>query len=136
MRIVITFLIIWFISLSSSLVYSKNCPEYLTKSTAQVVILLMRFRQLNLVSRRFLILLRYLILIFSFSSVCLMETASNISKILSFLFSPAFWFFPGLDILSLPLFLFSHFSFSARHIFKSQIPFLYPSCIFLLFVLV
>ena len=37
-------------------------------------------------------------------------------------------------LLFFPLFLFSNFSLQALHIFQHQIPFLYPGCIFLLFV--
>ena len=40
----------------------------------------------------------------------------------------------GLTVLSLPLFVFSHFSLSKGYIFLCLIPFLYLSCKFLLFV--
>ena len=62
----IKFLVLWPICLNSSLVYFKNGSAYLTRMTAQVFISLMRFLLLSLVSRSFLILLRYSFLIFSF----------------------------------------------------------------------
>ena len=55
---VITFHVLWFICLSFSLVHFKNGPEYLTRSTAQVFIPLIRFLQHSFVSSSFLDLLR------------------------------------------------------------------------------
>ena len=65
-----------FICLNFSLVHFKNDPEYLSK----VYILLMRFLQQSLVSRSFLVHLRYFFLIFSFISLCPMVFTSNILK--------------------------------------------------------
>ena len=56
---VISFLVIWSICLSSSLVHFKNGPEYLKRCIAQVFIPLIRFRFDSLVSSCFLVLLRY-----------------------------------------------------------------------------
>ena len=53
--IVITFLVLWSICLSSSLVHFKNCPEHLTRGTALLFIPLMRFLQWNLVLCSFLV---------------------------------------------------------------------------------
>ena len=78
LSIVINFLVLWSIYLSSSLVYFKNGPKYLTKSTTLVFTPLMRFLPQNLVSRRFLVLLRYSFLIYSFISTCLWLSGSNI----------------------------------------------------------
>ena len=75
---VISFLVLCSICLSSSLVYFKNGSEYLTRRTAQVFIPLKRFHQDSLVLSCFLILLKYSFLIFSFTSFCLMGSASNI----------------------------------------------------------
>ena len=56
---VISFLVPWSICLSSSLVHLRKGPEYLTRSTAQVFIPLIRFLQLSFVLSSFLVLLRY-----------------------------------------------------------------------------
>ena len=103
------------ICFSSSLVQFKNSPEYLTWSTPQVFIPLIRSLQRSFVSSSFLFLLGYSFLIFPFISTCLM--ISN-SKYLWVSFSPNVlnlsWF--GSSILSvkcrLPLFITSmaHFS--------------------------
>ena len=68
--------------LSPSLLYVKNCPEYLTRGTTQVFIHSMRFLLYSLVSRIFLVFLRNSFLIFSFTSACLMVCTSNIPKYL------------------------------------------------------
>ena len=57
--IVISFLVLWSICLSSSLVHLRKGPEYLTRSTAQAFIPLIRFLQDSFVSSGFLALLRY-----------------------------------------------------------------------------
>ena len=57
--IVFSFLVLWFICLSSSLIYFKNGPEYLLRETAQVFTPLVRFQQYSFVSRSFLFFLRY-----------------------------------------------------------------------------
>ena len=68
---VISFLVLWSICLSSSFVHLKNGPEYLIMGTAQVLIHLIRLLLLSLVSRSFLVLLRYSFLTFLFISACL-----------------------------------------------------------------
>ena len=62
---VISFLILWSICLSSSRVYFKNSPEYLTRDTAQVFIPLIRFLLCSFVSINILVLQRYSFLFFS-----------------------------------------------------------------------
>ena len=60
--IVINFLILWSIC-CSSLVNFKNGPEYSPREIIQVFFSLMKFLQLSLVSRSFLVGLRYFFLI-------------------------------------------------------------------------
>ena len=61
--VVISFLVLWSICFSSSLVHFRNGPEYLTTGTDQVFIPLMRFRLESIVSSSFLVLLRLLLLL-------------------------------------------------------------------------
>ena len=79
LRIVINFLVLWSIYQSSSLIHFKNGPEYFTRGTAKVFIPLTRFLLQSSVSRS-LSFLRQSFLIFSFISVCLMVSVSNIPK--------------------------------------------------------
>ena len=69
---VIGFLVLWSICLSSSLVHFQKDPEYLTRGTALVFIPLISFRFVSFVSSSFLVLLRYYFLILFFISTCLM----------------------------------------------------------------
>ena len=64
----ISFLVLWSICLSSSLVHLREGPEYLTSGIAQVFISLIRFLLLSFISSSFLVLLRYSFWIFSFIS--------------------------------------------------------------------
>ena len=57
--IVMSFLVLWFIFFSSSLILFKNGPEYLMRWTAQEFISLMRFLSCSFVSSSFLVLLRH-----------------------------------------------------------------------------
>ena len=91
--IVISFLVLWTIYLSSSQVHFKNSPEYLTRSTAYVFIPLIRFPRHSFVSSSFLVLQRYSFLIFFFISTCLIVSASKIPKYLLVSFSPCVRFF-------------------------------------------
>ena len=77
---VVSFLVLWFICLNS-LVHFRKGPEYLTSSTAQVIISLIRFLPDSFVSSNFLVLL-------SFISTCLMVSASRIPKYLFVSFYP------------------------------------------------
>ena len=56
---VISFLVLWSICLSSSLVHLIKGPEYLTRGTAQVFISLIRFQQESFILSSFLVLLGY-----------------------------------------------------------------------------
>ena len=63
---VISFLVLWYICLSSFLVDFMNGLEYLTRGTDQVFIPLIPFLPYSFVSNSFLVLLRYSFLIFFF----------------------------------------------------------------------
>ena len=80
---VISFLILWSICLSSSLSHFSKDPEYLPKGTVQVLIPLIRFLINSFVFSSFLVLLRYSFWILSFVSTCLMVSASNIIIIIT-----------------------------------------------------
>ena len=56
--LVISFLVLWSICLSSSLVYFNNGPKYLTTGIVQDFIPFITFQRYNFVSSRFLVLLR------------------------------------------------------------------------------
>ena len=86
---VISFLVLWSICLSSSLNHFKNGPKYLTKGTSQVFIPLIRFLVYSFVLSSFLVLPRYSFLSFSFISSCLMIFPS----ICRFPVLQAFYFF-------------------------------------------
>ena len=115
---VFSFLVLWSICLSYSLVHFKKGPEYLTRGTASVFIPLKKFLQHSFILSSFLVILRYYFLIFSFISTCLIVSASKMPKYLHVSFSPSVlilsWF--GRSILSvrcrLPLFCtnIAHFS--------------------------
>ena len=115
---VISFLVLWSICLSSSLVHLRKDPEYLTRGTAQVFIPLMRFLLENFVSSSFRVLLRYSFRIVSFICTCLMVSASKMPKYSKVSFSSSVlilsWFGSSIPsvICRLPLFMtsasFSH----------------------------
>ena len=86
LSIVIKFLVLRSICLSSSLVLFKNGPEYLTRRTAQVFIPLRKFLEQSLVSRSFLDRLRNSIRFFfsSFISACLVVPTSQVLVIFLF----------------------------------------------------
>ena len=90
--VVISFLVLWFICFIFSLVHCKNGPEYLTKGTTLAFIPLINFLQYSFVSRSFLVILRFS-LILSFISTCLMVPGSNISKYLQDSFYPSVYVF-------------------------------------------
>ena len=84
---VISFLVLWSICLSSSLVHLRKGPDYMTNGTAHVFISLIRFLLESFVSSCFRILLRYSFRIMSFICTCLMVSASKMSKYLEVSFS-------------------------------------------------
>ena len=57
--VIISFLVLWSICLSLSLVHLRKGPEYLTRCTAQVLIPLIRFLLDSFVSSSFLLILKY-----------------------------------------------------------------------------
>ena len=127
---VISFLVLWLICLSSSLVHFKNGLEYLTRGTAQVFIPLIRFLLHSFVSSTFLVLLRYSFFNFFFHHLFDGVSFQDAQEFVGFLFSVCsilllIWLFPSVRQVS-----FSHFSLLAWHIFPCQI-----DCIFVLHVL-
>ena len=79
---VISFLVLWSICLSLSLVHLRKGPKYLTWGTTQVFISLMRFLLKSFVSSSFLVLLRYSLRILFFICTCLMMSAYKIPRYL------------------------------------------------------
>ena len=112
---VISFFVLWSMCLSSSLVHFKNSLEYLTRSTAQVFIPLIRFLLHSFVSNSFLVILRYSFSIFSFISACLMVSASKMPKYLYVSFSPSvltlIWQFHSVRLVSFAVFHYYHSTF-------------------------
>ena len=121
--IVISFVVHWSVCPSSSLVYFKNGSVYLTRETISVFIPLIRFLLQNLVSRCFLVRLKYFFFLSSpfvwwcpfliFPSKC------------NFPFLQTFWFYLHLAVIFLPLFLFFPlFIISMAHFYiQSLFPF-------------
>ena len=90
--IVINFLVLWSIYLSSSQVLFKNGPECLTKGTAREFIVSMRFLLESVVSRSFIVRLGYSFRIFLFYIIIIIiTTVSILTKVISIsnLFSSA-----------------------------------------------
>ena len=71
---VISFLVLWSICQSSSVVHLRKGPEYLTRSTAQVFIPLIRFLLLSFVSSSFLVLLNFVFHFDLFDGVSLQDS--------------------------------------------------------------
>ena len=86
LSIIINFLFLWSICLSYSLKHFKKDHDYLTRETAKMFILLIRFLLHSSVSKCFLVL-RFSFLTFSFMSVWLMVSTSNFSRYV-YSFSP------------------------------------------------
>ena len=79
--IVMSFLVLWFICWSSSLIHFKNGPKYLSMGTIQLFIPLMRFLPCGLVSDSFFRSPEvFFFWIFSFIYAYIMVSASNITK--------------------------------------------------------
>ena len=116
---VISFLILWSICLSSSLVYFKNSPEYLMRGTAQV------FISSEILLKKFF---------FSFFVVwwCQLPISPSICRC-PFLWT--FWSLLDLIVRLLTLCVVCHFPLLAWGIFLCQIPFPYLDCIFSQFAL-
>ena len=117
---VISFLVVWYICLGSFFVHCKNSSEYLTRATTQMFIFFMIFLLQNLVLRSFV---RYSFIIrFQYSLVRVIFYPNDL--IIS-------WYGNSLPsiICIYPLLI-----INMTHCL-SQIQFLYPDSIFLLFVL-
>ena len=96
------------------------CIVYLSRRTVQVFIPLMRFLLQSLVSRSFLVQLRYSF--FSpFISNCLMVTVSNIPKDMWASFLRAFKCLLDLEVLCLPSFAFLLLIISVDHMLNSML---------------
>ena len=132
---VISFLVLWSICLSSSRVHLRKAPEYLSSGTAQVFIPLMRFLLGSFVWSSFRVLLRYSFRIMSFICTCLMVSASKITKYLEVSFSSSVlilsWFGSSIPSVTcrFPLFMTSmaHF-FCAK--FHNYVLTVYSNCVY------
>ena len=125
--VVISFLVLWSIYLSSSLVLFKKGPEHLTRGIAQVFISFIRFLPDCFVLSSFLVLLRYSFWIFFFQ-LYLFDSVSlqNAQVFVGFLFSEGshlvlIWLCNSVSRMLL-------FISSMAH-FECQIPFLCLDCI-------
>ena len=132
--VIISFLVLWFICLSSSFVHFKKGPEYLLNSDIPAVY---HFYEISAADFSFDKFSRSPEILFSFFSVssrfvwrCPLPIFQSTCN---FLFLQAFWlfldFFYSFHYLSI-----FNFSLWGWHIFLCQIPFQCPGCIFLLFV--
>ena len=126
---VMSFLVLWSICLSSSLVHFKNGSEYLTRGTARGFIHLMRCRLYSLVSSNFLVLLRYSFVISFLSPLVRWFPLPIFPNTCNFPFLREFLFCLDLVVLFLPYFAVFRFSLLVRHVFLCQIPLLYPDWI-------
>ena len=163
--IVVSFLVLWSIYLSSSLVHLKNNPEYLPRGTAQVFIPLMSFKfprsektSLNFFFhlrlfhgvhfQYFQVLVIIIIIIMSCrqhgypwpSLVTSPYHSSPPAGLLGYILCPHiaaehFDFFLGLVFLFFPSCFISRFSLFVWCIFLCQLPSLYPDCISWLYIL-
>ena len=128
---VISFLVLRFICLSSSLVHFKNGPESLTRETVQVFIRLMKFLLCSLVLSCFPRSPEILFCYFFFHFHFFEGVRFQYSQVLvSYLFSKRFDFLIVLAVLFLPTYVVSHVSLLAWLIFLCQSPSLCPDYIF------
>ena len=140
---VISFLVLWSICLSSSLVhlfkfFSGPLQEWSRVSyegNSLGIYLFDKVPAIEFCLEQFSGSSEILFLFFYFISACLMVSASNIPSICRFHFLLIFWWLLDLVVRLLPSCVICHFSLLAWRIFLSQIPFLYLDCIFSLFVL-
>ena len=128
----LSFLLLWSICWSSSLVHFKNGPGYITRGTAQVFILLMRY---SLGSSCFFVLLRYSFLNFFLHLHLFDGVRLQYSQVFAgFFFSehPDFSWLGSSILLSCAV---SRFSLLAWRIFLCHIPSLCLDWIFSLSIL-
>ena len=117
MCIINNFFVFWSICLSSSLVHFKNSSEYLTRSTIQVFIPLMKLLQQSFLSRSFLILLGYSFLFFPFHLLLFDGVSFQYFQILVIFFlfmysdSLPIWQFYSLLYFSFSMFHYEHGTF-------------------------
>ena len=123
--IVMSFVILWSICWSSIHVHFKNGSEYLTRRTAQLFIPLMKIPLCSLFLRSFFRSLEVFFFNFSFISIYLKVSASNIPKYLYVSFSQGVLIFLDLRVHFLPYFVLLRFSLLAWDIFLCQILTLY-----------
>ena len=127
--IVINFLVMWSICLSSSLDHFKNGPNNLKRTTVRVFIPFRRFFYAEFVSRSFLVRPRYFFLVVSFISTYLLCLLPIFRSSCKFHFSERFDSF-----LIWQFYSFRYLSFSTFHYKHTpvlcQISSLYPKCIF------
>ena len=133
--IIINFHVLWFICFSSSLDHFKNGPWVSYKVTALV------FTPLDEISTRefgfekfshsTLELISHFFLSSLFVWCCLLPIFSNICRFSSL---QAFWFFPDLAVLFIPLFVFLYFSLWTWHLFNFEFHFcilvVYSYCLY------
>ena len=129
----VIFLVLRSICLSSYLVHSNNDSEYLTRiygclSLSWVFCGRVWFR------KAFSFFWGTLFLVCPSSLLVWWCPLPIFPSTCNFLYLQVIWRFPDMVVLFLLLFLFSHFSLSAWHIYQCLIPSLYTSCIFLLLV--
>ena len=124
--IVINFIDLCSISLSSSLVHLRNDPEYLRRGIGLMFIPLMKFLLQSLVSKGFVSLQVFSCFpLFQFHMAHFsMSNSIPISWFyILIVYIWDFLCFTDLAVQFLPLFFFSPFSLSSWHIFQYQIPF-------------
>ena len=119
--IIVNFLVLWSICLSSLLDQFKNGPKYLTRGTVRVFIPLMSFPLQSLVSRSFFVLLWSFFLIFSFISNCVLFQYTQFLVI--FLLYTCSGVFLILAVLFIPLIFFSHFYYQLNPFFNANFNF-------------
>ena len=100
---------------SSFLIHFKNGTEYLSRGITLMLIPLMRFLRQSLASKSFLVCLRYCFVIFSFISVCVMMSASNIPKYSLFPNIPKYFSKRSDSFLICHFYSFRYLSFSTFH---------------------
>ena len=103
--IVINFLVIGYICLSSLRVHFKNGLVNFTKGTAQVFIHMMNFLLQGLVARSFLVLLRFFLILFLFVWWCPLPKFSSICNLLSL------WFYEFVTLCTFHTFIFELYLF-------------------------
>ena len=129
LHMVISFLVLWPICLSSLLIHFKNRPEYLTRETVQIFILCQSFRY-RVLSRVAFWFFWDTIFNFFFHFHHWWCQLPIFPSICRFSFLRAFCLLPDLLVRLLPSYVVCRFSWLSWRIFLRQIPFLHLDCIF------